>query len=862
MRTDRKQNNARKDRQQQKKAYSMHLSLHLYSTLFINTNNSNDYINQSLLVYTINNIIIMLESLTIFTTGGLILYQYIASPSLLYQKSLASTSTTQTKQDVSSTSLSLVMPTNTTSSQDNDTNNTTNNDTTTIIEPSVVAFHHDILSRIFIGKILSNPTHNKYYYGKHTKHPSSSSNASASNTTNNKGHNVNHYLEHGVTYVWILEPIYERFYIVLIYPDIVYDGPRFYLKQWSIDLIYDTLNEYAIYYQSSYIRHLIKEKQDQQNQKQDNQQKSKKNDEVMLETFVRPDPMLFHTTFYVILMSSKTKNQRNSHDDSDSSDPTMTTNIDSLTRTIANSDITSTTRLPQHLMMNGETDENENNENDIHRQITSLSQPSNNTSTTKINNNIVKTNLTNNKKKKGNTKEKRTWNDGNAKITDKAMAELDKSSAPSNAFDSYQNALYEARLAYLPNDHEHDNEENKLTNNNALVATQQNTSYITQAFQYMKFWDYTKTITITDLEIPCHHLYNNLIHQNVNSTIANEMISIIKNSLLNKQLKTFYYTIDIAIQQALYQSIQNILYYDQSFNFTQSILLKKQKQQQYMSSSQNSYFTSSSSKKQQEKLNYCPYVIIVMGINGIGKTTTIAKLAYKIQNVLQLQPMLVACDTFRSGAVEQLKIHADCLNIPFYTQGYSKDPANVASSAIEFATNWNTNIANSNATMNTNTSTNNTTTNTTSNQKMIDVLLIDTAGRMQNNIPLMNSLNKLIIDNIINIDCCLFICEALVGHDAINQYTMFNKACSTNITNKSNGNNGNGGINGIIVTKYDTVDTKIGTILSLSYETSKPIIFIGTGQKYHHLNEINIDHITSQLLSNSNSTNSSSNSTE
>jgi signal recognition particle receptor subunit alpha len=166
-----------------------------------------------------------------------------------------------------------------------------------------------------------------------------------------------------------------------------------------------------------------------------------------------------------------------------------------------------------------------------------------------------------------------------------------------------------------------------------------------------------------------------------------------------------------------------------------------------------------------------PYVITVMGINGIGKTTTLAKLAYYfVQN--GCKPMLVAGDTFRSGAVEQLQVHADCLGIPLFQQGYSKNPSAVAAAAIAHA-----------------------------------------------NKP----------------DCCLMVCEALVGHDGVSQYQMFRQAA--------------GRVDGLILTKFDTVDTKMGACLTLTHECGAPIVFLGVGQKYHHLQPLHVSTVVKSLLS-------------
>jgi len=165
----------------------------------------------------------------------------------------------------------------------------------------------------------------------------------------------------------------------------------------------------------------------------------------------------------------------------------------------------------------------------------------------------------------------------------------------------------------------------------------------------------------------------------------------------------------------------------------------------------------------------------------------------------------VAGDTFRSGAVEQLKVHADCLNIPLFSQGYSKDPSAVTKAAIQHAT-------------------------TNGN----DVVLVDTAGRMQNNVPLMKALGKLVAEN--QPDFCILVCEALVGHDGLSQHELFRQAERRPI-------------DGLILTKFDTVDRKMGAALTLTHETGSPIVFLGVGQKYHHLKKLNVNTVVKSLFS-------------
>ena len=172
--------------------------------------------------------------------------------------------------------------------------------------------------------------------------------------------------------------------------------------------------------------------------------------------------------------------------------------------------------------------------------------------------------------------------------------------------------------------------------------------------------------------------------------------------------------------------------------------------------------------------------------------------------------MLAACDTFRSGAVEQLGVHAKCLDVPLFAKGYAKDPSAVAKEAIQVAT-----------------------------EQRNDVVLVDTAGRMQNNVPLMNALSKLVVEN--NPDLVCFVGEALVGNDGIDQLQMFDQALR-------NGGHGRR-IDGIILTKFDTVSDKVGAALSMTHITGQPVLFVGTGQKYNHLKKLSVPAVIKSLFS-------------
>ncbi len=181
------------------------------------------------------------------------------------------------------------------------------------------------------------------------------------------------------------------------------------------------------------------------------------------------------------------------------------------------------------------------------------------------------------------------------------------------------------------------------------------------------------------------------------------------------------------------------------------------------------------------------FVIVFFGVNGGGKTTTIAKLAYWFKKE-GISSIIAASDTFRAASIEQLIKHGEKLGIRVIKQGYGADPAAVAFDAIEYA-----------------------------KAHKIKAVLIDTAGRMHTKENLMKEMEKIV--RVAKPDLRIFVAESTLGNDAIEQARTFNEAI---------------GIDSIILTKAD-VDEKGGTSLSISYITGKPILFLGTGQRYEDL---------------------------
>ncbi len=194
-----------------------------------------------------------------------------------------------------------------------------------------------------------------------------------------------------------------------------------------------------------------------------------------------------------------------------------------------------------------------------------------------------------------------------------------------------------------------------------------------------------------------------------------------------------------------------------------------------------------------------PVVITLIGINGSGKTTTIAKLAQLLKKN-KLSVSIAAADTFRAASIEQLQQHADNLQVPLIKKDYGSDPASVGFDAIKHAKN-----------------------------NKIDIVLIDTAGRMNTKDSLMKEMEKICKVN--NPDMKIFIGESITGNDATEQAKAFNESIN---------------IDGIILSKAD-VDEKGGTSLSVSYITKKPILFLGTGQSYNDLEVFNKNKIIEKL---------------
>lgn len=199
---------------------------------------------------------------------------------------------------------------------------------------------------------------------------------------------------------------------------------------------------------------------------------------------------------------------------------------------------------------------------------------------------------------------------------------------------------------------------------------------------------------------------------------------------------------------------------------------------------------------------HTPSVILVTGVNGTGKTTSVAKLCHFLQQQGK-SVLLAACDTYRAGAIEQLKIWAERLNTPIVAQTHGSDPASVAFDAVESAV-----------------------------AKNFDYVVIDTAGRLHTKTNLMAELNKTkrVIEKKLGrtVDETLLVLDANTGQNGLNQARVFHDTME---------------LSGLILSKLDS-SAKGGVALAIQKQLDIPIVFIGTGEKVEHLEEFSADNFT------------------
>jgi signal recognition particle receptor subunit alpha len=397
------------------------------------------------------------------------------------------------------------------------------------------------------------------------------------------------------------------------------------------------------------------------------------------------------------------------------------------------------------------------------------------------------------------TKAKRTWA---GKISKDDAAKLDfggedsKESLESSGTEKDRNAV-DLIPTHMPLDGEMpevENQDSKITKANSWVSSM------------FKTLSGKKDLTKESLQEPLGAMKEHLIHKNVAANIADQIVCSVESSLEGETIQMFS-SLASRVQEGTENAIRQILTPKGHVDLIQEIVDKK-------------------SQKPGT-----PYTIAFIGVNGVGKSTNLSKVCFWILQK-RFKVLIAACDTFRSGAVEQLRVHVKNLSqlktgkVDLFERGYGKDAAGIAKDAIQYA-----------------------------KGNEYDVVLIDTAGRMQDNEPLMRALAKLVSVN--QPDKIIFVGEALVGNEAVDQLTKFNRALidfappeATNTA--SNSDLRLRKIDAIILTKFDTIDDKVGAALSMSHVSGAPILFVGTGQTYMDLKRMNVQAVVNMLLSSPN----------
>ena len=265
-------------------------------------------------------------------------------------------------------------------------------------------------------------------------------------------------------------------------------------------------------------------------------------------------------------------------------------------------------------------------------------------------------------------------------------------------------------------------------------------------------------ISEKEFEIYGEELKMLLLENNVAFPVAEKIISELKGKIVNQEfLKK---EVEEQIKDSLKNIIEDILI--EPFDLVEKIKEKNEKEKN-------------------------PYVILFCGINGSGKTTTVAKVAENLKSK-GVSVILAAADTFRAASIEQLKMHADKIGVEIISHEYGSDPASVGFDAIKYA-----------------------------KKNFTECVLIDTAGRMHTAKNLLREMEKIV--RVCAPDLKIFVGESITGNDAVEQAGSFNSAI---------------GIDAIILTKAD-IDEKGGTSLSVGYAVKKPILYLGTGQEYDEI---------------------------
>jgi fused signal recognition particle receptor len=277
-------------------------------------------------------------------------------------------------------------------------------------------------------------------------------------------------------------------------------------------------------------------------------------------------------------------------------------------------------------------------------------------------------------------------------------------------------------------------------------------------------------LDVKDLEKPLEELEIALLESDVALSVAEGIISSVKKELVGKKKKWGVDTGGL-VKGAIRDALLEVFSADAELDF-----------EKFMDKSEK------------------PVNIVFVGVNGTGKTTSIAKVAKKLLGG-GYSVVLASADTYRAGATEQIETHASNLGIKVIKHQYGADPAAVVYDAMKYAK---------------------------ANRK--DVVLADTAGRMHTSINLMEQLKK--ICRVTKPDLVIFVDEAVAGNDAVERAKKFDEVV---------------GIDASILTKVD-IDAKGGAAISIAHSTSKPILFLGTGQGYDNLEPFDAEWLVDRLL--------------
>lgn len=384
-------------------------------------------------------------------------------------------------------------------------------------------------------------------------------------------------------------------------------------------------------------------------------------------------------------------------------------------------------------------------------------------------------------KKNSTSDTRRSWND---KVNKDELETLDYSSSPQTSLESpteEPNALLSISAP------------SKVDEASDVEGDEEGSSK--ESVSSSSWWQSFKSLTgnaplsLDDLAPALKAMKMHLVGKNVAGEVADTVVGAVGNKLQGQIPGTFA-SISKLVHRATHTTLQSILTPSKPVDLLNEI-----------------------TRHHNNNAPHRPFVMAFIGVNGVGKSTNLAKVAYWLLQH-DLRVLLVAGDTFRAGAVEQLKQHCRNLsmaspgNISIFERGYGKDPATIAQEAIKYA-----------------------------QQNNFHIVLIDTAGRMQDNGPLMIALAKLI--NMNRPNRVIFVGEALVGHDALSQLQKFNGALLDHSAKP---------IDGILLTKVDIIDDKIGAALSMTITAKAPILFMGVGQTYTDLRRINIKQVVDLLL--------------